>query len=259
MARKQVAAVEANLVRYLDHFGRVPGGMLHQSDKFHAIEAGPLRRVYAANLSARTHAEIEEALSVFSPSRFPITWMVFPSSEPADLGGLLLERGFAHTLDWTGMHLPLSAAALDFAGLSAFACRRVDRAEALAAWMEIAVAGFRLPAGAAPELLAVFEQLGLARAAPFELYLGQWQGAPAVTGMGYRQHDAVGIYWIATASQARGRGLATALTASLLQEARAAGARLAVLHATPAARSLYERMGFQACCTIGLYTWKPPA
>lgn len=254
---ESIAAIENNLIQYLDHFGRVPGGVLHQRSAFHAIEAGPLRRVYAARFSRRVGHSIEEALALFSKAPFPITWMVMPSSTPAHLSARLLEAGFVHAGDWTGMSLPLGAREIEATMPLEFACERVRQKQTLNAWVDIAISGFKLPPMAAPELRDVFTQLGLGAAAPFELYLGAWRGAPVATGMVYRQGEVVGVYWIATTPPARGNGLATVMTGQMLCQAQRAGAALAVLHATPAARGLYERMGFSACCTIGLYTWKP--
>lgn len=258
-AQETVAAVEENLVQYLDHFGRIPGGVLHQRAAFRAIEAGPLRRVYAARLPEHAQMGIQEALSLFSPAPFPITWMVSPSSTPDDLGARLLEMGFTHAVDWAGMSFPLSVAEIKASKPMEFDCQRVQDRQTLSEWVGIAIAGFKLPPLAAPELLDVFTRLGLGRPAPFELYLGAWRAGPVATGMLYRQKDVAGVYWIATAPQARGQGMATALTGEMLRQAQCAGASTAVLHATPLARGLYERMGFQSSCAIGLYTWKPPA
>ena len=258
-AQETVAAVEENLVQYLDHFGRIPGGVLHQLATFRAIEAGPLRRVYAARLSKLPRTAIEEALALFSTGPFPITWMVLPSSTPAHLSACLLNAGFTHAVDWAGMSLSLNAAEIKAIRPQAFGCERVKDKETLSAWVEIAISGFKLPPLASPELLDVFTRLGLGESAPFELYLGAWRGKPGATGMLYRQRDVAGVYWIATVPQARGQGLATALTGQMLRQAQCAGASMAVLHATPMARGLYERMGFQSSCAIGLYTWKPSA
>jgi hypothetical protein len=46
------------------------------------------------------------------------------------------------------------------------------------------------------------------------------------------------------------------MTIEALHAARAAGYRLAVLHSTPMARSLYERIGFRARATFRVFA--PP-
>jgi ribosomal protein S18 acetylase RimI-like enzyme len=55
----------------------------------------------------------------------------------------------------------------------------------------------------------------------------------------------VGLWNLATLPDARRRGAATAVTIAALEDARADGCRLAVLASTPAALSLYRRLGFE--------------
>jgi GNAT superfamily N-acetyltransferase len=52
------------------------------------------------------------------------------------------------------------------------------------------------------------------------------------------------LSFVATLEQARGRGLASAVTAAALRDAAGRGVRGAVLQATPAAEGLYARLGF---------------
>jgi ribosomal protein S18 acetylase RimI-like enzyme len=56
--------------------------------------------------------------------------------------------------------------------------------------------------------------------------------------------DDVVLSFVATRPQARGRGLASAVTAAALHSAAERGRRAAVLQATPAAERLYLRLGF---------------
>lgn len=58
--------------------------------------------------------------------------------------------------------------------------------------------------------------------------------------------DDVVLSFVATRPDARGRGLATAVTLAALRHAVARGRQAAVLQATPAARGLYARLGFVA-------------
>jgi len=65
-----------------------------------------------------------------------------------------------------------------------------------------------------------------------------------------------GIYGVATTETGRGRGLATLLCAEALDAARVAGADRTVLHSTPMARSLYQRMGYRDVATFEI--WAAP-
>ena len=73
-------------------------------------------------------------------------------------------------------------------------------------------------------------------------------------------HDAdghVGLYGMATRPEARGLGLGSLLCITALAAARERGLHTAVLHATPRAVPLYERVGFRAADAFSLWTDQP--
>ena len=62
------------------------------------------------------------------------------------------------------------------------------------------------------------------------------------------EHDVVGLYDVHTAAAARNRGLASALCAHLLSDARNGGARTGYLQVDAGnapARAVYHRLGFR--------------
>ncbi len=64
----------------------------------------------------------------------------------------------------------------------------------------------------------------------------------------FSEEDAVGIRMLAVATEARGRGIGSALVRACLERARASGKVRVVLHTTPsmhAAHRMYERLGFR--------------
>jgi predicted acetyltransferase len=64
---------------------------------------------------------------------------------------------------------------------------------------------------------------------------------------------------VATLPEARGRGIATAVTLAALREAQRQGETVGVLHASEMAYSVYRRMGFAECCIWGCYREPPSA
>jgi ribosomal protein S18 acetylase RimI-like enzyme len=62
-----------------------------------------------------------------------------------------------------------------------------------------------------------------------------------------------GIYGVATTESGRNRGLARLLCSTALEAARATGVRRTVLHSTPMARSLYQRMGYEDVATFEIW------
>ena len=82
---------------------------------------------------------------------------------------------------------------------------------------------------------------------PFTAFELKVDGEVLACGQFAIEGDLVGIYDVYTASQARGRGLATALCTQLLVRARSHGARRAYLQVdgdNHAARAVYHRLGF---------------
>jgi GNAT superfamily N-acetyltransferase len=56
--------------------------------------------------------------------------------------------------------------------------------------------------------------------------------------------DAAGIYNVEVADHLRRRGVGTAMTRWVLEEAHRLGSHVGVLGPTPQSRSMYERLGF---------------
>jgi GNAT superfamily N-acetyltransferase len=76
--------------------------------------------------------------------------------------------------------------------------------------------------------------------------LGVHEGGRLVAGgMAHDVADTAGIYLVATAPSARGRGLATELMRGLLLHARDRGCTAAVLQATELGHGVYRRVGFR--------------
>lgn len=70
-------------------------------------------------------------------------------------------------------------------------------------------------------------------------------GRLAVGGLAHDVADTAGIYLVATATTARGRGLATELMRGLLINARDRGCTAAVLQSTELGHGVYQRVGFR--------------
>jgi GNAT superfamily N-acetyltransferase len=76
--------------------------------------------------------------------------------------------------------------------------------------------------------------------------LGVHEGGQLIVGgLAHDVADTAGIYLVATALSARGRGLATELMRGLLIHARDRGCTAAVLQATALGHGVYQRVGFR--------------
>lgn len=219
-----------------------------------------LNRVVGARLRpAEADARIIDVLTRFRTWGASVTWLTGPSTQPDDLQRRLQAHGFARQDDWIGMALDLSgfnersgAPRGPPAGL--VVREAVDEATA-EVWLQTISAGFRLPPAARETFRALPVRGGAG--APWRRYVGFMNGRPVSTATLFCGGEVAGVYLVATVPRARGQGLGSALTRHALAAARAGGHELAVLQATPAVQDLYRKVGFSACCTIGVYRWAP--
>jgi N-acetylglutamate synthase len=79
-------------------------------------------------------------------------------------------------------------------------------------------------------------------------YVGEVDGRPVTTGLGWTRADSVGIFNIATLEECRGRGYGGAITARAVADGFGAGATTALLQSSKSGYGVYESLGFR---TVG--------
>jgi GNAT superfamily N-acetyltransferase len=90
--------------------------------------------------------------------------------------------------------------------------------------------------------------------AAFNLKVVRLDGQDAAAALAFDHEGDCGIFNVTTVAHARRRGLATALTALQLRNARARGCRTASLQSTPMAEHVYAALGFRDLGQILEYT-----
>jgi len=182
-------------------------------------------------------ARIDRCRTLYAQAGLPCLFRITPFSRPPGLDEALARRGFVaedETRVMTralGGALPPASQPLREIGIDEFARLAGELRGSPAP--QVAAHAARL---AAVSPLLATRRLALLR-----------DGRVVAIGQSVQQADLVGLYDIVTATAARNRGLATALTAELLrraQEDRAAVAYLQVSADNIAARSVYRKLGF---------------
>lgn len=107
--------------------------------------------------------------------------------------------------------------------------------------LDTMAAGFEMP----PDLLSVFRGSRLLDRENVLAYVVEEGGKAVSTALGIVAGGHVGVFDVATLPAHRGRGLGTAITARVLADAVAAGARAAFLQSSAMGCSVYERLGFR--------------
>jgi len=93
---------------------------------------------------------------------------------------------------------------------------------------------------------------------PLHLYQARVDGEPASVIGTLDDGDDCGVYFVATLKEHRGKGLARRLMHAALAEARERGLRTSTLQATKLGYPVYERLGYEAICTLEMWEWRGP-
>ena len=190
---------------------------------------------------------IAKVIENFAAKQAPFCWWTSNSTQPADLGKYLEAQGLKYLGEFPGM-------AIDLSNLQSRACPkaleiiRVEDRTALESWLRIAALGFDIPIGLVEELLPE----------RYTRYLALWQNTPVAISALYLDAGVAGIYFVATLPEARGKGFATQVVQTALEDAQKLGYRVAILQASAMGKNVYQRIGFQECCPIEIYLWQPP-
>ena len=123
--------------------------------------------------------------------------------------------------------------------------------------LELAAWRWNVPEEVVPKLPGIARafEIGLPGGA-VRRWVARQDGVPVSKVILNLAAGAAGIYGVATKPEARGLGLARILTFQALHAARVAGYSLSVLHSTPMAVGLYEKVGFRAIAPFRIFA--PP-
>ena len=111
----------------------------------------------------------------------------------------------------------------------------------------VAAAGFEAPEEPFVQLMTA----DVLRLPGVRCYLGETGGQAVTTGLGVTLGDFTGVFNIATPPADRRRGYGAALTARVVADGLAAGAKWAWLQSSPSGYATYTRLGFET-----VETWK---
>ena len=189
----------------------------------------------------RAERDIDEALGVFEGRDVPIVFIVHPTAGPPDLRERLARRGFALAEMLSGMVKVLDGEDVGRAPLPAGVSIVDGDVRHGVDWIGLTSWRYGMPEEHRAYLAGLYE-LEFAHG---DRALVACRDGVALSKADLHLHDGVaGIYGVVTDDTGRRLGLATAVTIAALGHAREAGATAAILHATPAAVGLYERLGF---------------
>jgi GNAT superfamily N-acetyltransferase len=256
-------AVEANGAEFLLALGRAGGGEERAEPHIQwTIGGSPIdyhNAVVRANLAPeQADAIITESIERLRVYGVPGTWHVGPSMRPADLGTRLIAQGFGYAGDDIGMAADLSALPTTLETPPELIISRVRDDQELAIWTRTLAAGFGEGEREAAWTGEMYRRIGLGDEQPWRHYLGHLHDVAVATASLFLGAGVAGIYFVFTVEEARRQGIGAAITHAALRDAYALGYRVGVLGASELGYSVYQRLGFQEYCRIGIYEWRAP-
>jgi len=192
-------------------------------------------RVVAESVVA--DAEVE-AIKSYYTSR-PFRWFV-DERDHAQIA-TLERQGFYCAGAQSAMYLTLGSLA-QTAYPHDLALKEVDSSEERAIWMAVVAENSHMHP---VELAAIMQDVEGSPAGLVHLYLGIYNSIPVATALVLERGDTVTIHMVNTLEEYRGRGIGYAIVCHALMAMQEKGRQSAILSASGAGKSLYEKIGFK--------------
>lgn len=258
-------AFAANLFDLFRAMSHLPGGELEERAQLARHVAPPFNPMFKGVWQTRLaeHAAdeaIAESLAWLRARQAPFAfWWVDPRATPADLAARLLAHGLAPWEERApGMAADLAALRYELMERvpAGYTQERVTDERGLRDFKQAFVGGLEVPEWAGQAWVDATLAFGVERA-PWRCYVGRLDGRPVASNILFNGAGVASVFGVATAPEARGRGIGAAITLIAYDEARRQGYRHGVLFGTELGVPVYRRIGFRAVgATISRYLWR---
>ncbi len=188
------------------------------------------------------------------------SWLVAPSSTPADLGRRLEAVGMVKFTEMAGMVLTQMDRPMN-------PNPQVEVREAISERrrqaIPLMVEGYPLPEAVSKlfvEMMISLDSSGKVRSRDYLAYVPERAEPVAWSGLMHVPNSSIVLLsGAATLPEFRGRGIYTAMVARRLADARAAGAEAAIIQAVrDTSAPICLKSGFTEITALALYAWMPP-
>ena len=257
MVTDQINDLERNAWSMFSSTGLGPGGRIVDTPTRLVVESPVPRPPYNGvwrffdEGDRPLRHQAEELLAPMTERGVSPVWLVHPTTPPR-IRDVLLELGMVRAEEAYGMYADLTE--IDAPQATPDGIEVVElSSDDSQPWLELVSWRYGLAEESSDYLCGVYlETLEHGT----RCWVALVDGRPASKAVLHVENGVAGIYGVATTEAGRGRGLATLLSATALDAARVAGIRRTILHSTPMARSLYQRLGYREVATFEM--WAAP-
>jgi ribosomal protein S18 acetylase RimI-like enzyme len=253
-----IQEIERNLWETWSTFGRGPACALHEEKDTLWLET-PIPIVpYNGILRFHGQSQVDQRIAAFvehfSQRKTQFMWIVHPSAQPTDLRDRLRRRGLMDIEPMFGMSMELAELPELPPLPENIEIRKVADETDVRAFYQFAEWRWNVSDEYKDYYAAIAAGFCLGKPGSRAHMWQAWRAGQPIAKAGmYQGSGSAGIYGVVTRPEARGLGLARALTLTALHEARSSGYGLAVLHSTPMAENLYKCIGFASIAEFRLF------
>jgi GNAT superfamily N-acetyltransferase len=259
---KVTAAFDLNLRDFLVKFGELPGTKVATSPELTWLATGLqspiLNAVLLTNLAPESVSEaILEVQAHFKSRRVTMCWCTGPHTRPPELSKYLAAQGFSFAMASPGMAVNLQKIDENVSTPKDLEIVRVEDARILQKWSYVNQVGYNSSNEVGQAYADLMLRLGFDQPA-VRYYLALLKGEPVASALICLSAGIAGVYNVVTLPAARGQGIGSKIVLTTLQEARAAGYRVAALQSSEIGFNIYRQLGFEQFCSYERYYWTPP-
>lgn len=253
-----IEEIELNLWELWSNWGRGPDCVLHEDSETLWFETPlpllPYNGVFKFKVESNWDTKIESIINHFKSRKVPFVWVVHPTAAPADLYNRLTRHGLKDVEPIYGMAKELSDLP-EVPDLPAgIEIREAQSEHDVIAFNQFAAWRWSIPNEYRDTYVSLLTSFRLGKPGTNTHVWQAWYNDEPIAKLGlYLGSSSAGIHAVVTKTEARGLGLAKALTLTALHEAQLAGYKLAVLHSTPIAQPLYGKLGFETITEFNLF------
>ncbi len=253
-----VDEIERNLWETWSVYGRGKGCALHDEDDALWFETPlpiiPYNGVLRFQVRDKAQSKINAIVEHFTNRKVAFMWIVHPSSLPLDLPAQLKDHGLKDVEPIYGMARSLSNLPEVPPLPGDIEVRKVAGERDAGAFYQFAAWRWNIPEEHKQLYASIVSQFRVGRPDSKTHMWQAWRGDQPIAKAGmHLGSGSAGIYAVVTKPEARRLGLARILTLTALHMAWDSGYRLAVLHSTPVAQTLYQSLGFSTLAEFRLY------
>jgi ribosomal protein S18 acetylase RimI-like enzyme len=215
--------------------------------------------VLFSNLESRNpDEEIDAVISEYQRLQVPLTWCVYPWTQPTDLGKRLLARG-ATQPSVTQAFLGSSALSLEIVNGVELEQVEFESTKAYERYIDLMSSGLGLPPDEEAFRRHRYLQLSTAPNPCMHLFLGRYNGDVAGCSAVVIKEDSGHLTGVYVKPMFQARGVFQSLTAASLKLLRDMGIPIATGHANEQSAFWVKRFGFKSIYSYEIYQLDPPS